>query len=52
MGMLIRNEDDYTAALADVESLMKASPGSPEGGRLAQLVPRIEAYEAERWAMR
>lgn len=45
----IQNEDDYDAALADVEGLMNAAPGTPEGARLDVLVTLIEAYEARRW---
>ncbi|HEX2077451.1 MAG TPA: transcriptional regulator [Longimicrobium sp.] len=47
----IQNEDDYDAALADVERLMDAAPGTAEGARLDVLVTLIEAYEAERWAI-
>ena len=42
----IQNEDDYNAALADVDGLMDAEPGTPEGARLDVLVTLIEAYEA------
>ena len=45
----IQNEDDYDAALADVETLMDAAPGTSEGARLDVLVTLIEAYEARRW---
>lgn len=47
----IRNEADYEAALAEVDSLMDASPGTPEGDRLDVLVTLIEAYEARHWAV-
>lgn len=45
----IQNEDDYDAALADVDALMDAEPGTPEGARLDVLVSLIEAYEARHW---
>ena len=47
----IRSEDDYDAALAEVEALMDAVPGTPEGDRLDILVTLIEAYEAKHWAI-
>lgn len=47
----IQNEDDYDAALADVERLMDATPGTAEGARLDVLVTLIEAYEAKQWAI-
>jgi HTH-type transcriptional regulator/antitoxin HigA len=42
----IQNEDDYDAALADVDALMDAELGTPEGARLDKLVSLIQAYEA------
>lgn len=45
----IRSEDDYDTALAEVDGLMDAEPGTPEGDRLDVLVTLIEAYEAKRW---
>ena len=45
----IQNEDGYDAALADVDALMDAEPGTPEGVRLDVLVALIEAYEARHW---
>jgi HTH-type transcriptional regulator / antitoxin HigA len=47
----IRNEDDYEAALAEVDALMDAVPGTLEGERLDVLVTLIEAYEARHWAI-
>lgn len=47
----IRSEADYEAALAEVESLMPARPGTPEGDRLEVLSALIEAYEAEHHAI-
>jgi HTH-type transcriptional regulator / antitoxin HigA len=47
----IRNEEDYDAALAEVDALMDARPGTPEGDRLDVLVTLIEAYEARHWSI-
>jgi HTH-type transcriptional regulator/antitoxin HigA len=54
MEMIIRpinDEQDYELALAEVDSLMDAVPGTPEGDRLDVLVTLVEAYEARRWAV-
>lgn len=48
---LVRTEADYDAALAEVDTLMDAEPGTPEGDRLDVLVTLIEAYEARHWAI-
>ena len=45
----IRNEEDYEAALAEVDTLMDAAPGTLAGDRLDVLVTLIEAYEARHW---
>jgi HTH-type transcriptional regulator / antitoxin HigA len=45
----IRDEHDYEDALAQVNALMHAEPGTPEGDRLDVLVTLIEAYEARHW---
>ena len=47
----IRTEQDYEAALAEVESLMAAHPGTPEGDRLDVLATLVQAYEAEHHAI-
>jgi HTH-type transcriptional regulator/antitoxin HigA len=47
----IRNEDDYDAALAEVERLWGAAAGTPEGDRLDVLATLISAYEDERYPM-
>jgi HTH-type transcriptional regulator/antitoxin HigA len=47
----IRTEDDYDAALLEVDALMDALPGTPEGDRLDVLVTLVEAYEAKHWAI-
>ena len=47
----VRTDDEYEAALAEVEGLMKARPGTPEGDRLDVLVALVQAYEAEHHAI-
>jgi HTH-type transcriptional regulator / antitoxin HigA len=41
----IRNENDYQAALVEIESLFDSEPGTPRGDRLDVLVTLVEAYE-------
>jgi HTH-type transcriptional regulator/antitoxin HigA len=45
----IRSEDDYDEALAEVEQLMDAKPGTRRGDRLDILVTLLEAYEERHW---
>ena len=45
----IKNEADYDAALAEIDSLMGATPGTPESDRLEVLVVLVAAYEAVHW---
>jgi HTH-type transcriptional regulator/antitoxin HigA len=47
----IRTEADYQAALREVESLMGAEFGTPEGDRLDVLATLVEAYEAKHFPM-
>jgi HTH-type transcriptional regulator/antitoxin HigA len=47
----IHNEADYEAALAEIDNLMDAIPGTPDGDRLDVLVTLVEAYEARHWAI-
>ena len=42
----IRNENDYNAALARVDDLMSAEPGSPEAEEPDALADLVETYEA------
>ena len=44
----IKNEADYDAALAVIDSLMGAVPDTPEGDKLG-IVTLVEAYDAEHW---
>ncbi len=43
----IKTEQDYDAALAEVEALWGATPDTPEGDKLDVLITLIEAYEAK-----
>ncbi len=47
----IRTERDYEAALAEIEGLMSAKPGTSEGDRLDVLATLVEAYETEHHAI-
>jgi HTH-type transcriptional regulator / antitoxin HigA len=42
----IRSEADYEAALARIDALMDAEPGTPEGDELDVLTDLVELYEA------
>ena len=43
----VRTSKDHRAALAEVERLWEARPGTPDHDRLEVLVTLIEAYEAK-----
>jgi HTH-type transcriptional regulator/antitoxin HigA len=43
----IRTKTDYRAALKEIESLMDAREGSPEGERLDVLATLVAAWEAQ-----
>lgn len=47
----IRTGQDHEAALAEIEALMSARPGTPEGDRLDVLATLVHAYEAEHHAI-
>jgi HTH-type transcriptional regulator/antitoxin HigA len=47
----IKTEEDYRMTLREVESLMRAEPGSPEGERLDVLVTLVEAYERQHFPL-
>ena len=47
----IKTEADYEATLKEIEGLMSAEAGSPEGDRLDVLVTLVEAYEREHYPM-
>src|ERR1039458_7478979 len=42
----IRSAADHRTALAEIETLMRAVPGTPEGDRLDVLATLVEAWEA------
>lgn len=42
----IKTEQDYDAALAEVEALWGAEPDTPNGDKLDVLITLVEAYEA------
>ncbi len=43
----VKNEKDYDAAIARIEELWGAEPGTPEGDELDIWLPLVEAYEDE-----
>lgn len=47
----IKTEADYRATLQEIETLMSAAPGSPEGERLDVLVTLVTAYEQQHFPL-
>lgn len=47
----IKTEDDYRATLHEIEALMSATPGSPEGERLDVLATLVTAYEQQHFPL-
>jgi HTH-type transcriptional regulator / antitoxin HigA len=45
----IRTEADYDAAVAEIERLWSAEPGTDDGDKLDILATLVERYENERW---
>ena len=45
----LRSEEDYRAAMAEIDRLWGADVGSPEGDRLDILTMLVERYERNRW---
>ena len=45
----IKTEADYDRILTEIDALMDAEPGTPEGDQLGVLVTLVEAYEAKHW---
>lgn len=43
----IRSEEDYRQALREIDGLMMARAGTPEGDRLDVLATLVEAYERQ-----
>lgn len=46
---LIKTKRDYRRALSEIEALMNAKRGTPEGDRLDLLVTLVEAWEAKHY---
>lgn len=46
----IRTDEDYRTILQEIELLMTAAPGSPEGERLDVLATLVEAYERKNFS--
>lgn len=46
---VIRTDEDHRAALAAIEALWDAEPGTEAYDRLDLLATLVEAYEAKRW---
>ena len=47
----IKTDEDYQAALNEIESLMTALPDTPKGEKLDILVTLVEAYERKNYPM-
>ena len=45
----VKTEADYEAALGEIERLMDARPGTPNGDRLDVLATLVEDYERKHW---
>jgi HTH-type transcriptional regulator/antitoxin HigA len=45
----IKSEEDYAAALQEIEQLWDAEPGTPESDTLEILITLVEAYERGRY---
>ena len=47
----IKTDADYRAALKEIETLMMATPDTPEGEKLDVLVTLVEAYESKHYPL-
>ena len=47
----VRNDEDYEAALAEIERIFDAQPGTEEADRLDILLTLVEAYEAKHYSI-
>jgi HTH-type transcriptional regulator/antitoxin HigA len=47
----IKTDNDYRAALKEIESLMMAEPNTDEGEKLDVLVTLVEAYERKHYPL-
>lgn len=50
--VLIRNENEYREALAEISSLWGSEPGTPDGSRLDTLGTLVNVYESEHYPVR
>jgi len=48
---VIRNDDDLTAALRDIDTLWQAEPGSPDGDKRDALACLVSAYEDRHYVL-
>ncbi len=47
----VKTKDDYRAALKEIEKLMSAQPGTPDGDLFDVLVTLVEAYESKNYPL-
>jgi HTH-type transcriptional regulator/antitoxin HigA len=47
----MKTQRDYRRALKEIEGLMRAKRGAPEGDRLDVLATLVEAWEAKRYPL-
>ena len=47
----LKTKTDYKAALKEIDSLMRAKPGTPAGDRLDVMVTLVHAYEAKHYPL-
>ena len=47
----IKSQEDYTATLSQIESLMDAEPNTPQMDELEVLTTLVEAYEAQHYVI-
>jgi HTH-type transcriptional regulator/antitoxin HigA len=47
----IKTEEDYRAALAEIDRLFDAAPDTPQGDRLEVLATLVEAYEDKHYSI-
>jgi HTH-type transcriptional regulator/antitoxin HigA len=45
----IKTDQEHAAALREIDGLMQATAGTPDGDRLDLLVTLVELYESKRW---
>lgn len=45
----IKTDQEHAAALREIDGLMQATAGTPDGDRLDLLVTLVEVYKSKRW---